>query len=147
MKYIATFLFTSLQRNKCAAVTIQFHTWVNPKTIYRRPLAWRLKHFSLVWQSLCPTISVNVLRGPFGNSWGTFLWKLRSGGSLQSSPMVSPVWMVAFFFFFFFGGDMLLFLCLFSFIQYITEHGWITSHNIWWGLGWLTFMSGISGFF
>jgi hypothetical protein len=25
---------------------------------------------------------------------------------------------------------MLIFLCLFSFIQYITEHGRITSHNI-----------------
>jgi hypothetical protein len=30
----------------------------------------------------------------------------------------------------FFGGGMLLFLHLFSSIQYNTEHGWITSHNI-----------------
>jgi hypothetical protein len=41
---------------------------VRAKTIYRR-----LKHFSLVWQSLCLAISMNVLRGPFGNSWGPFL--------------------------------------------------------------------------
>jgi hypothetical protein len=43
------------------------------KTIYRRPRIWRLKHFSLVWQSLCLAISMNVLRGPVGNSWGPFL--------------------------------------------------------------------------
>ncbi len=52
-----------------------------------------------------------------------------------------------FFFKYFFGGGMPLFLRLFSFIQYITEHGWITSHSIWWSLGWLTFMSWIGGVF
>ncbi len=52
-------------------------TMYKPKTIYRRPRVWRLKHFSLVWQSLCLAISMNVLRGLFGNSWGPFLWKLK----------------------------------------------------------------------
>ncbi len=57
-------------------------SYFKPKTIYRRPRVWRLKHFSLVWQSLCLAISMNVLRGPYGNSWGPFLWKLKGEGGL-----------------------------------------------------------------
>ncbi len=47
-----------------------------------------------------------------------------------------------------FGGNMTLFLHLFCFITIHYRHGRITSHNIWywWGLGRLTFLSGISVF-
>jgi hypothetical protein len=56
----------------------------------------------LVWQSLCLAISMNVLRGPFGNSWGLFLWKLKGDFTMNGKTSLvhyRTLWFFAFSYF------------------------------------------------
>ncbi len=48
-----------------------------PKDMYRRPHNRRLKHFSLVWQSLCLDNYMKILRGPFQEQLGNLSMKIK----------------------------------------------------------------------